>query len=118
LGVLAPTPTAMNAVLVALAALLGAALPLAALALLARWRLARARIRWESQQLSTPDVIEVAEPEPAGLAWLRDTIGTPALGTWPERGGPRRCRRCGYQEAEPSFFCRRCGSRIGIPKLD
>jgi hypothetical protein len=96
------------------AALLGTALPLAALALVTRWRLARGSARLERRRARIPRA-PVAEPEeasPPRLGWLRETIGRDQqLPTLP---APtlQACPRCGSQVLEGAFFCRRCGAHL------
>lgn len=94
------------------AAVLGIVLPLAVLGGVVWWRLGRANAERMKQDALRQAAERRVPPKPSGLAWLQDTIGPASPGLWHLRTIDRRCRRCGYQDIEASFFCRRCGARM------
>ena len=107
----------MTLVLPVGAALLGAALPLAALVLITRWRLARGSARRASYRATIPKAPTAAPEEPSlpRLGWLRETIGRKQpLPTLPGAVS-HACPRCGSETDERAVFCRRCGFTLRHP---
>jgi hypothetical protein len=100
------------------AVLLGTTLPLAALALVTRWRLAQGSARQERHRARIPKAPALApalapatdEPSQPGLGWVRETIGRDHQ--LPTQPTTRACPQCGNQENERALFCRRCGTRL------
>lgn len=94
------------------AVLLGTTLPLAALALVTRWRLAQASAQPGRHSVRIPKGPSAGpeEPRQPRLGWLRETIGRDHQ--LPTLQGPtgRTCPRCGTEVVESAFFCRRCGA--------
>jgi hypothetical protein len=115
----------LSTVIMLAAALLGGLLPLLALALVVRSRLARSAARRYSPALIADRPSERTQtgqgesrPESEGvdafgLGWLQGSIGTPELRPGATRDELLRCDRCGHLQDAPSFFCARCRSSLG-----
>ncbi len=104
-----------------LAALVGAAVPIALLALFVRWRVAT-----QARQVSirvSPYAVEVQRKKaarPSQLAWIRSTFGsrqdaTRAALAPDATPSERVCPRCRFVIVGGAAFCRRCGKRLYQP---
>lgn len=105
-----------------LAALVGAAIPVALLALFVRWRIAT-QVKQASVRVS-PYAVEVRRKKaarPSQLAWIRSTFGSRPATTLVARSqeeespAERVCPRCRFVIVGGAAFCRRCGKRLYEP---
>lgn len=94
------------------AVLIGAMLPVLALAGIVRWRMAGL-----SNQQAAATVHRRRKRQAArrnSLAWISATLGRPASSAAHPQAVPSsgRCPHCRHQNEPTAFFCRRCGQRL------
>jgi hypothetical protein len=102
-----------------LAVLVGASLPIVALAALSEWRrrrlAAERAVRRHRFVPRSRAAASRASPR-ASLAWLGASIGRPpSADSNLQTQHVQRCPHCHYEITEASFFCRRCGTRLYRP---
>lgn len=101
------------------AIIVGASLPIVALAALSEWRrrrlVAERAIRQRRFVPRSRAAAAGASPR-ASLAWLGASIGPPpSANAGLQAPTEQRCPHCHYEATEASFFCRRCGTRLYRP---
>lgn len=94
---------------------IGTAVPLAALAMVVRWRMAVVARRASSINQRRADERKARRPgRQARLQWLASlrtqfSAGDPMATTGPMAN---QCRLCGHMNTDGAIYCRRCGTSL------